>query len=65
MKMRQNNPKKRVQDLLVGIIGNDCAQQHIPVASASEDRSTDKFSLWAILNDIVDQKKKLELLESH
>ncbi|XP_021203082.2 zinc finger BED domain-containing protein 4 [Bombyx mori] len=53
------NTKKRVQDLLMGIIlqeNQESAQDQVH-ASISEHHEADKFSPWAILSEIVGQKQ--------
>lgn len=57
--MKQKNTKKRVQDLLMGIIlqeNQESAQDQVH-ASISEHHEADKFSPWAILSEIVGQKQ--------
>lgn len=52
------NTKKRVQDLVSGIIAQERAREEAPV-SASEDHNADKFSPWTILNEIVGKKQNV------
>ncbi|CAH0402536.1 unnamed protein product [Chilo suppressalis] len=44
------NTKKRVQDLLSGIIAQERAQEQAPVSASEDHNNADKFSPWTILD---------------